>query len=272
MSGAKPGQLLHMHEAVLEDRLAHLRGAVRHAHQRDELRLQIGGEAREGLGLDETGFEAAAVPRNANAGRLLLDLDAGRAQSLKASCRSRRGRRREDIAGGHRGRHGIGPGLDAVGKDSMLGAVERSRPWTLKVAAADALDPGAHLDQAVGDINDLRLARGVLDQGLAAGKRRGHQGIVGRANRDLGKPNAVAGRAPGGFGDHIAAFEFDFGAERLERGEMQIDGARADGAAAGKRDLRPAAARDERRRAPRSPPACAPPSHRAPWCRRCLVR
>ena len=58
MSGAKPSQFLHMHEAVLEDRLAHLRGAVRHAHQRDELRLQIRGEAREGLGLDRHRFEA----------------------------------------------------------------------------------------------------------------------------------------------------------------------------------------------------------------------
>ena len=59
--GAKPRQLLHMHEAVLEDGLAHLRGAVRHAHQRDELRLQIGGEAREGLGLDR---DRAQAPRH----------------------------------------------------------------------------------------------------------------------------------------------------------------------------------------------------------------
>ena len=48
---AEPRQLLHMHEAVLEDGLAHLAGAVGHAHQRDELRLKIGGEAGEGLGL-----------------------------------------------------------------------------------------------------------------------------------------------------------------------------------------------------------------------------
>src|SRR6266508_6860165 len=44
-AGAKTRELLHMHEAVLEDGLAHLRGAVGRAHQGDELGLQVGGEA-----------------------------------------------------------------------------------------------------------------------------------------------------------------------------------------------------------------------------------
>ena len=66
-AGAEPRQLLHMHEAVLEDRLAHGRGALRHAHQRDELGLQIGGEAREGLGVDGDRAKAAAVPRHSEA-------------------------------------------------------------------------------------------------------------------------------------------------------------------------------------------------------------
>jgi len=160
----------------------------------------------------------------------------------------------EDIAAGDRGRHGIGPRLDAVGKDGMLGAVESLSPLDPQGPAADPLDPGAHLHQAVGDIDDLGLARGVLDQRLAAGKHGGHQGIMGRANRDLGKRNAVAGQAPGGFGDHVAAFELDFGSERLERGEMQIDGARADGATARQRDLRPAAARQQGRQHPEARP------------------
>ena len=46
-------------------------------------------------------------------------------------------------------------------------------------------DPRAHPDQAVGDIDDLGLARGVLDQALAAGEHRRHQGVVGGADRDL---------------------------------------------------------------------------------------
>ena len=66
-AGTEPRKLLHMHEAVLEDRLAYRRGALRHAHQRDELRLEIGGEAWEGLGIDSNRTKAATVTRNAEA-------------------------------------------------------------------------------------------------------------------------------------------------------------------------------------------------------------
>ncbi len=136
----------------------------------------------------------------------------------------------------------------------MLGTVEGLSPLDPQGRAANPFDPGAHLYQAVGDIDDLRLARGVLDQRLATGQHGGHQGIVGRAHRDLGKRNAVTGQAPGGPGVHIAALELDFGAERLERGQMQIDGARADGAAARQRDFRLAAARHERSEHPETRP------------------
>ena len=52
------------------------------------------------------------------------------------------------------------------------------------------------LTRQVGEIGDLRLARGVLDQALAAGEHRRHQGVVGGADRDLGEFDAVAGQAP----------------------------------------------------------------------------
>src|SRR4051794_22269257 len=82
-AGAEPRKLLHMHEAVLEDRLAYGRGALRHAHQRDELRLQVSREPWEGLGVDGDRAKAATVPRNAEARRRLFDLDAARAQEGK---------------------------------------------------------------------------------------------------------------------------------------------------------------------------------------------
>ena len=69
---------------------------------------------------------------------------------------------------------------------------------------------------------------------------------MGRADRDLGELDAVTGEPPWSPGDHVTAFELDFGAERLKRREMQIDGARADGATAGQRDFGPAAACDKR--------------------------
>ena len=65
--GAEAGQLLHMHEAVLEDRLGDLRLAVRHGHQAHELRLQVGREARERLGRDVDRRDAVAVAPDADA-------------------------------------------------------------------------------------------------------------------------------------------------------------------------------------------------------------
>ena len=59
--GAEAGELLHVHEAVLEDRLADVRGAVGAADQRHELGLQVGREAGERLGLDIDRLQAVAV-------------------------------------------------------------------------------------------------------------------------------------------------------------------------------------------------------------------
>ena len=110
-------------------------------------------------------------------------------------------------------------------------------------------------DETVGEIDDLGLARGVLDQALAAGQHRRHQGVVGGADRDLGERDAGCRSSPlRRPGDDIAAFELDLGAERLERGQMQIDGPRADGAAAGQRHLRLAAAGEQRRQHPEARP------------------
>ena len=129
-----------------------------------------------------------------------------------------------------------------------------SRPWIHKRWAAEPLDAGPHPDQAVGDVDHLRLARRVLDQALAPGEHRRHQGVMRGADRDLGQRYLVAGQPARRPGDDIAAFELDLGAERLERLQMQIDGPRADGAAAGQRHLRPAAARYQRRKHPEARP------------------
>ena len=125
-AGAKPSQFLNMHEAVLEDGLAHRRGAARHAHERDELGLQIRGEAGEGLGLDRNRLQAPAVPRDADASRPLFDLYSRRAQGLKHLLQQvGTGTIEHHISAGHGSGHGISAGLDAIGKDGMLGAMQR---------------------------------------------------------------------------------------------------------------------------------------------------
>ena len=121
----------------------------------------------------------------------------------------------QDVAAGDGGSHGVGSGLDAVGKHGMLGAVQGLAPLDPQRRAADPLDPRAHPDETGGEIGDLGLARGALDQALAAGEHRRHQRVMGRADRDLGERHLVAGQAPRRPRNDIAAFELDLGAERL---------------------------------------------------------
>ena len=100
------------------------------------------------------------------------------------------------VAAGRGHGEGIGAGLDAVGQHGVHGAFEAVGALDAQRRGADALDLGAHLDEALGDVADLGLARGVLDHRLALGERGRHQHVVGGADRDLGEDDAgaLAGR------------------------------------------------------------------------------
>ena len=69
------------------------------------------------------------------------------------------------------------------------------RPGSVSVSVPMPLDLRAHRDQALGEIGDLRLARGVVEHGLALGERRRHQQVLGGADRHVGKDDARAGEA-----------------------------------------------------------------------------
>src|SRR5271154_4964063 len=78
---AEARKLLHVHEAVLEDRLLDARDAARARHQRHELRLQIGREAGKRRGGDVDRLDPCAVASDANAA------------IVARNCRSRRRQR-----------------------------------------------------------------------------------------------------------------------------------------------------------------------------------
>ena len=99
------------------------------------------------------------------------------------------------------------------GSTRVRGAVQPVDALDAQRRGADAVDLGAHLDEAIGDVADLRLARGVLDHGLALGKRRRHQHGMGGADRDLGKAISPPRRPFGALATHIAAVDVDLGAE-----------------------------------------------------------
>jgi hypothetical protein len=81
--------------------------------------------------------------------------------------------------------------------------------------------------------------RGIFDDRGAAGEGRRHHDGVGRADRDFWEMHRRADEAAlGRLGDDIAFVDVDFGAQFLEAEEEEIDGTRADGAAARQRDAR----------------------------------
>ena len=64
------------------------------------------------------------------------------------------------------------------------------------VVGALAADLRAHAAQALGEVDDLGLAGGVLQHGGAAGEGGGHQHVLGGADRDQREleDRALAGR------------------------------------------------------------------------------
>src|SRR5262245_25696029 len=123
--GPQPRQLLHMHEAVLEDGLANGRYAPRPGHQRHELSLEIGREARIGLRVDVYRIYGIAIAHDAHAARRLRNLDAGHGHGVDEGIEVPAARPvKQDIPAGHRSRHGIGAGFDAIGNDVVNRAGE----------------------------------------------------------------------------------------------------------------------------------------------------
>ena len=177
-----------------------------------------------------------------------LHRDAGLGQLVERGLQKLGARALEQhVAADGRNGHGEGAGLDAVGEHRVHGAFEAVGALDAQGGRADAFDLGAHLDEALGDVADLRLARGVLDDRLAAGQRGGEQHVVGGADGNLGEHDAAAAQiAALGLGEDVAGFDLDLGAELLQAHQMQIDRARADGAAAGQRNLRLSAAGKQR--------------------------
>ncbi len=103
-----------------------------------------------------------------------------------------------------------------------------------------------HLLQAEGEIGDLRLARRIHQFAIALGKAGGHEKILGGADGGLREDDPRTGQAVGGTGHDIAFGELDLRAQLAQALQMQIDGPRADGAAAGQRHLRLAMAGHQR--------------------------
>ena len=126
-------------------------------------------------------------------------------------------------------------GLDAVRQHAVLAAAEPLDALDHDRVGAGARDLRAHRVEAGREVDDLGLARGVLDQRAAARERRRHHEVLGAGDGHGVLHDARALQAPGLRLD-VAVLDRDLGAQRLQAGDVQVDRARADRAAAGQRD------------------------------------
>ena len=179
--------------------------------KRHELRLQIGRKAREWRRRDIDRREPRAVAAYPDA--LIGDADiSAPACSMASSALCKRpglGAFQHHVAAGHGDGDRIGAGLDAVGQNDVARAREAADALDLDSGLPGALDLRAHLDEAIGQIDDLWLARGVDEQRMAIGERSRHQRRMGAADRHLGKMDLAADEALRRCGVDIASLDLD---------------------------------------------------------------
>ena len=236
--GAHALELGDVHEALREDGVGDDADAAGLGEERAHLRLHVGREARIRLGGElEGGGLAVAGDGEGVAGR--LDAVAGADEGVGDGGEVRGIDALEgDLLARDGGGDHEGAGLDAVGDDFVLGAVEFLHAFDDDAPGACALDLRAHLDQEIGEIDDLGLGGGAVDDGDAFGEDGGHHDVVGAEHGGAEFAAEVDGAAAQFAGEdfHIPRVDAVGSAEGLEAFEMQVDRAVADDAAAGQGD------------------------------------
>ena len=161
-----------------------------------------------------------------------------------------------EVAAGDGAGHQEGPRFDAVGNDAVLGAVQLRHALNANDGCAGAVDLGAHCGEQVGQVDHFGLAGGIAQHGFALGQDRGHHQVFGAGDGDAVEVDGGAAQAIGRFGFDVAVRLVDARAQLFQAEDVQVDGAGADGASAGKRNARAAA---------RGPPAGPAPGWRRAW-------
>ena len=206
-----------MHEAVFEDGLGDDGDAVGLRHDGHVLGLQVCGETGVLFGGHIDGAESAA--------RFHAQ---GSAVGLGNPGTSLSQFRREgtqmfgDAAGNverttsHQAGDDEGSGLNAVGDDFVVCAVEFGNTLHTNGAGSRAFQLGTHFDQKVGQIDNFRFPRGILNHSLATSQRGGHQNIFGAGDGNAVKHDVCAAQAIGGGGFDVAVVLRDDGTQTFE--------------------------------------------------------
>ncbi len=151
-----------------------------------------------------------------------------------------------DVALRHHCRHRERAGDDAVWHGGMRRGRQCSDALDLDRRTTGAVDLRTHALQHPCEIDDLGLARGVVDDGGAACEHAGHHQVLGRTDAGEVEPHRRTDQPPRRTGDQETVLAVEFGAELLQPGHVQVEAARTDVVAAGQRDPSLAAPGEQR--------------------------
>ena len=127
----------------------------------------------------------------------------------------------------------------------MFCAMQLGYTFDADGGGASAFNVCSHLDEQIRQINDLRLARAVLHDGIAISQRRGHEQVFCAGYADFVEGDFAAAQAIRLRFD-VAVLDRHRRAEAFQSLNVQIDGARANGAASGQRHASASEAGDQR--------------------------
>ena len=234
-----------MHETVFEDGLTDGRHTIGNTVDGHELGLHVGRKRGVRRRPQADGLEA---PGRLQANGIALDGDLATGihqfvdHGIQVGSRSLQ---EPDVAAGDGGGTQIGTGLDTVGHDGVRRPVQFVHALNTNDVGAGARYARAHRNQAIGQIDHLRLTGGVLDDRLPFGQTGCHHQVLGAGHGDHVSTDARPLQAAG-LGMHIPLLDLDLGPHRLQPLDVLIDRPGANGATAGQRHPRFATARNQR--------------------------
>ena len=152
------------------------------------------------------------------------------------------------VAVGDRRGQCIGARHDPVGHDRVVSPAQLVHAVDCDPRRAGAGDSGAHRIQKLGEVGDLRLAGGGLDDRPAAGERRSRHHVGRPQHRRAERPSQEDRRADEvvRLGDDVTATKLDPGTEGLQATEVQVHGPFPEHASARHRHRRVAATSQQR--------------------------
>ena len=237
--GTHAHQLGCKHKTILEDVLGDNGTAVGQGGEHHDLRLHVRGETGERERLDIDRLDALDAI-NVDAILDAFAIDAHELHLLEHHSQVN-GAKACDVDTAvvchQRTGNDKGTGLDAVAHHAMGNGMQLFHALDGHDRRARADDLGAHLIKHVGEIDDLGLAGGIIDNRGTLRTHGGHDEVLGRTDAGELERDGGAAQALRRIGVDIAVGGIELDAQGLKTQDMHIDLASAQVAAAGHGDL-----------------------------------